>query len=95
MKLHQEIAQAANMGFGVIGAGRCYLHQQQHGSICSGRTNTGEHFIISCTSAKHQQRLRADVFQIPQQRQALFVSGHAFQTPYKLQMSFDKDLNFS
>ena len=26
------------MGFGVIGAGRCNLHQQQHGSSCSGRT---------------------------------------------------------
>jgi isoaspartyl peptidase/L-asparaginase-like protein (Ntn-hydrolase superfamily) len=61
------------MGFGVIGAGRCYLHQQQHGSSCSGRTNIGEHFILSCTSAKHQQRFRADVFQIPQQRQALPV----------------------
>ena len=23
---------------GVIGAGHCYLHQQQHGSSCSGRT---------------------------------------------------------
>ena len=55
-----------NMGFGVIGAkGRCYLHQQQHSSSCSGRTNIGEHFILSCTSAKHQQRFRADVFQIP------------------------------
>ena len=59
------------MGFGVIGAGRCYLHQQQHGCNCSGRTNIGEHFLLSCTSAKHQQRFRADVFQIPQQRQAL------------------------
>jgi len=61
---------AANMGFGVIGAGRCNLHHQQHGSICSGRTNTGEHLFLSCTSATHQQRFRAD-FQIPQQRQAL------------------------
>ena len=26
------------MGFGVIGAGRCYLHQKQHGSSCSGLT---------------------------------------------------------
>ena len=50
--------------------GRCYLHQQQYGSSCSGRTNIGEHFILSCTSATHQQRFRADVFQIPQQRQA-------------------------
>ena len=25
------------MGFGVIGAGRWNLHQQQHGSFCSGR----------------------------------------------------------
>ena len=31
-------AQAANTGFGVIGAGRCNLHLQQHGSICSGGT---------------------------------------------------------
>jgi hypothetical protein len=29
---------AANMGFGVIGAGRCNLHLQQHGGICSGWT---------------------------------------------------------
>jgi len=29
---------AANIGFGVIGAGRCYLHLQQHGSSCSGWT---------------------------------------------------------
>ena len=63
------------MGFGVIGAGRCYLHHQQHGSSCSGRTNIAEHFILSCTSATHQHRFRADVFQIPQQRQALFVGG--------------------
>ena len=61
------------MGFGVIGAGRCYLHLQQHGSSCSGRTNIGEHLFLSCTSATHQLRFRADVFQIPQQRQALFV----------------------
>jgi isoaspartyl peptidase/L-asparaginase-like protein (Ntn-hydrolase superfamily) len=60
--------QAGNMGFGVIGAGRCYLHQQQHGGSCSGWTNVGEHFILSCTSAKHQQRFRAGVFQIQQQR---------------------------
>ena len=26
------------MGFGVIGAGRCYLHLQQYGSSCSGGT---------------------------------------------------------
>ena len=26
------------MGFGVIGAGRCYLHLQQHSSSCSGWT---------------------------------------------------------
>ena len=26
------------MGFGVIGAGRCNLQLQQHGSSCSGRT---------------------------------------------------------
>jgi len=64
------------MGFGVIGAGRCNLHHQQHGSICSGRTNTGEHLFLSCTSATHQLRFRADVFQIPQQRQALSVSGN-------------------
>jgi hypothetical protein len=64
---------AHNMGFGNIGAGRCYLRLQQHGSSCSGWTNIGEHFILSCTSATHQQRFRADVFQIPQQRQALFV----------------------
>jgi len=31
-------ALAANIGFGVIGAGRFYLHQQQHGSGCSGWT---------------------------------------------------------
>ena len=66
-----------NMGFGVIGAGRCYLQHQQHGCSCSGRTNIGEHFILSCTSAKHQQRFRADVFQIPQQRQALLVTSYA------------------
>ncbi len=24
-----------------------------------------KHFILSCTSAKHQQRLRVEVFQIP------------------------------
>jgi len=29
---------APNIGFGVIGAGRCYLHLQQHGVSCSGRT---------------------------------------------------------
>jgi hypothetical protein len=29
---------AGNIGFGVIGAGRCNLHQQQHGSSCSGWT---------------------------------------------------------
>lgn len=29
---------AANIGFGVIGAGRCYLHLQQHGGSCSGWT---------------------------------------------------------
>jgi hypothetical protein len=69
------------MGFGVIGAGRCYLHLQQHGSSCSGRTNIGEHFILSCTPATHQLRFRADVFQIPQQRQALPVSGHAIEHP--------------
>ena len=33
-----EVNTTANMGFGVIGAGRCYLHQQQHGSSCSGWT---------------------------------------------------------
>ena len=71
---HQNDNTAGNMGFGVIGAGRCYLHHQQHGSSCSGRTNIGEHFILSCTSAKHQQRFRVDVFQIPQQRQALSLA---------------------
>jgi hypothetical protein len=70
------------IGFVVIGAGRCYLHQQQHGSSCSGRTNIGEHFILSCTSAKHQQRFRADDFQIPQQRQALPVACNLNATPY-------------
>jgi hypothetical protein len=34
----KEKQRTANMGFGVIGAGRCNLHQQQHGSSCSGRT---------------------------------------------------------
>ena len=64
------------MGFANIGAERCYLHRQQHGSNCSGRTNIGEHFIISCKSANHQQRFRADDFQIPHHRQALFVGCH-------------------
>ena len=54
---------------------------KQHGSSCSGRTNIGEHFILSCTSATHQQRFRADVFQIPQQRQALFVGGKLKRHP--------------
>ena len=67
---------AHNMGFGVIGAGHCYLHHKQHGSSCSGRTNIGEHFILSSSSAKHRHRFRADVFQIPQQRQALPVVCH-------------------
>ena len=78
----KEEQRTANKGFGVIGAGCCYLHQQ-HGSSCSGRTNIGEHFILSCTSATHQQRFRADVFQIPQQRQALNVvrnSGAPFSS---------------
>ena len=78
MSLHKRYA--ANMGFGVIGAGRCYLHLQQHGSFCSGRTNTGEHLFLSCTSTTHQLRFRADVFQIPQQRQALFVVGNVYET---------------
>jgi hypothetical protein len=29
---------AYNMGFGVIGAGRCNLQLQQHGASCSGWT---------------------------------------------------------
>ena len=53
------------MSFGVIGAARCYLHQQ-HMAVpklrYSGSTNIGEHFILSCTAAKHQQRIRASVF---------------------------------
>ena len=72
------------MGFGVIGAGRCYPHQQQHGSSCSGRTSIGEHFILSCTSGKHQQWFRADVFQISQQRQALFVIGNQKRNPFSI-----------
>ena len=34
------------MGFSVIGAGRCYLHQQ-HGSSCSGGINFGEHLLLT------------------------------------------------
>ncbi len=74
---------AANRGFGVIGASRCNLHLQQHGSFCSGRTNIGEHLFLSCTSATHQLRFRADVFQIHHQRQALSVLRHPNE-PLKL-----------
>jgi hypothetical protein len=34
------------MGFANIGAGRCYLHLQQHGSSCSGWTNIGGHLQV-------------------------------------------------
>jgi hypothetical protein len=67
------------MGFANIGAGRCNLQQQQHGSSCSGRTNIAEHLILSCTPATHQQRFRADDFQIPQHRQALLVGCNIFE----------------
>jgi hypothetical protein len=39
------------MGFGVIGAGRCYLHQQQHGSSCSGLT---EFYLAFCCYLQQQ-----------------------------------------
>ena len=35
---HPDEGHTYNIGFGVIGAGRCYLHLQQHGSSCSGMT---------------------------------------------------------
>ena len=35
---YQDEGRTHNMGFGVIGAGRCYLHQQPHGSFSSGWT---------------------------------------------------------
>jgi len=59
------------MGFSVIGAGRCYLHQQ-HGSSCSGGINFGEHLLLTSSSSIFIQRFWADVFQIFQQRHALF-----------------------
>ena len=33
------------MGFCNIGAGRCYLQHQQHGSSCSGMTSIGGHLV--------------------------------------------------
>ena len=42
---------AANIGFGVIGAGRCYLQLQQHGGSCSGLT---EYYLAFCCYLHHQ-----------------------------------------
>ena len=75
------------MGFGVIGAGHCYLQLQQHGNFCSGRTNIGEHFILSCTSATHQQRFRADVFKIPPTTPSPNVMCHPIEHPAHIQAS--------
>ena len=42
---------AANIGFGVIGAGLCNLHPQQHGGSCSGLT---ESYLAFCCYLHHQ-----------------------------------------
>ena len=46
-----EKQRTANMGFGVIGAGRCNLHLQQHGSSCSGLTFFN---LAFCCYLKHK-----------------------------------------
>ena len=66
------------MGFGVIGAGRCYLHLQQHGSTCSGLTVFNLAFVVIFNfSFSIGLWFRADVFQIPQHRKALNVGGNS------------------
>jgi hypothetical protein len=64
----------ANIGFGIIGAGRCNLHLQQHSSSCSGWTFFN---LAFCCYLQHQFFNWALVpggrFSNPQQRQALFV----------------------
>ena len=44
-------ARTPYMGFGVIGAGRCYLHLQQHGISCSGLT---EFYLAFCCYLQQQ-----------------------------------------
>jgi len=39
-------AQAHNMGFCYIGAGRCNFHHQQYGSSCSGRTSNDGLLVV-------------------------------------------------
>ena len=70
------------MGFGVIGAGRCKLHHQQYGSSCSGWTfSIWLLVVIFNFSFSIGLWFRADVFQIPQQRQALNVACKRRATP--------------
>ena len=73
------MAHASNMGFGVIGAGRCQLQLfiRYCAAVRAGRFSIQLLVVIFNFSFSMGLQLWADDFQIPQQRQAIFVAGYA------------------
>jgi hypothetical protein len=80
---------APNMGFGVIGAGRCNINfSNMASSVRAGRFSIWLLVVIFNFGFLIGLQFRADAFQIPQQRQALIVTCYYKATPYNLQWDY-------